>query len=310
VTGVSGPLPGLSLRRTSQGIAVLRVHHTCDPDKSSAEWRAKERAKFTSEAIFRQEIDIEYDAKQGALVYSEFEPQIHVIPNDQVPAKLTRYMSIDPHPRTPHAMLWVGIDQWSDWYVYRELWDSQVYGQARQLRDNDSENSYTVKEYVGAIVALEGNSIEWHNEETDDEYGIFRRGAKGENIVYRFMDQAGKAFRASGEGQQVETYAKRYDRFGIQCVDPKKSHESGEDAIRQLLKSRRHDTKGAWPRIHIAARCEELIMEFRRHRWKSIRKWTADRELFQEGSLVRTHMLDNLRYLATGDLCWIGNLAS
>jgi len=310
ISGFAGPVPGLSLRRTSQGLAVLRVLYSADPDKRAAGWLEAEEKKFTSRALFKQEVLIEYDAREGGLVYPEFDETIHVIPDEQVPKALTRFMSLDPHPRTPHAMLWVGVDEWSDWYVYRELWPSVVYGDSRQLRDNDSENTFTLREYAEAIAALERNEIEWHHAETDQEYGVYRLRHGGERIVYRFMDQAGKAFRASGEGAQIETYARRYDRYGIQCVDPRKSHESGEDAIRQLLKPRYHDARGSWPRLHIAASCRELILEFKKYRYKSIKHWRNQVELYQEGTQYRSHMLDNLRYLATGELAWIRNLKS
>ena len=319
----TGPLPGLSLRRTVDGKAVLRVHHTADPDKRSEEWRRRERAKFTSESIFKQEVDIDYEAKDGALVYPEFDESIHVIAPSAIPAKMTRYMSIDPHPRTPHAMLWVGIDIWSDWYVYREFWPSVVYGRAQQLKDTDLENSYTIKEYCGLIALIEGNWLEYQNEQKDDEYAIYRRSKAGdrledgriankpgENIVYRFMDQAGKAFRASGEGEQLETYARRYDRYGIQCVDPRKSHEAGEDAIRELLKPRRHDVHGQWPKVHISSDCPETILELRKLRYPKQSRFQPERELKQQAVEARRHLVDNFRYLATGEIRWIPSLAS
>jgi len=316
------PIPGMALRRTSDGIAVLRLHHYADPDKDDA-WRERERKKYTSQAYWDQEIDIKYDALDGQRVYPEFDPTIHVIPDDQVPAKLTRYMSIDPHPRTPHAALWVGIDHFGDWYAYRDLWPSVVYGNPKQLKDIDAERMFTVKEYAETMAVLEGNYIEWKNAETDHEYGIYRRvkvghrypwgsvsTRDGENIVYRFMDQAGKAFRASGENQREESYAERYDRFGIQCSDPYKIIEAGEDAVHELLKMRRHDVFGWWPRLHIAASAQELILEFQKHRRKSTKRNNGEAELKQDGVAYRRHVLDNLRYLATAQISYIPTLVS
>lgn len=302
----------MALRRTPEGIAVLRVHHLADPLKDEA-WRVRERRKYTSQAYWDKEIDIKYDALDGQRVYPEFDPTIHVIPDDQIPKQLTRYMSIDPHPRTPHAALWIGIDRWGDWYAYRELWPSVGYGDPRQVKDIDQEKSFTVKDYAETMAVLEGNYIEWKNAETDDEYGLYRRikagqmfpwnalaERNGEYIVYRFMDQAGKAFRASGENQQAESYAERYDRFGIQCQDPMKLHQAGEDAVHELLKPRRHETRGVWSRLHIGASLKELILELTKHRRKSTRRLTNELELKQDGVEYRRHLIDNLRYLATG----------
>ncbi len=183
-------------------------------------------------------------ALDGQRVYPEFDQSLHVIPDGRVPKRGCRYMSIDPHPRTPHAMLWVLVDEWDDWYVYRELWPSVVCGQSRNLRDTDMDKSFTIREYAETLAFLEGNYIEWHNAETRDEYGVYRRKPGGENLVYRFMDQAGKAFKASDEASLIETYARRYQRYGIECSDPRKSHQAGEDAIRDILKLRRHDVYG------------------------------------------------------------------
>lgn len=303
------PCPGVLLRQTEKGIPVLRVHYSADSDHTP-EWAASERAKYTSQSWWDLEMEILYDAKDGLLVYPEFDPAIHVIPDSQIPTRGCRFMSIDPHPRTPHAMLWVLIDQWSDWYVYRELWPSVFCGRPEAPKDDVQDKTYTIREYVEAIAALERNRIEWRLPATDDEYGIYRRNDGGENLIYRFMDQAGKGFMASGDGDAAESYTGRYSRFGIQCSDPIKSHKSGEDAIRDLLKVRNHDMRGPWPRLHIAQSCIELRMEFMKLRYPKTNSWNDERDLKQDPVKARSHMLDNLRYLATGRLSYIPNLVS
>jgi len=307
--GPSSPLPGLGFRRTANGIAVARVHWSADPDKTQA-WAEKEFAGYTDKAFWLQEMEIQYDARDGQRVYPEFDTSVHVITREEMPPRMTRYMAIDPHPRTPHAMLWVGIDQWSDWYVYRELWPSIICGLPKALKDTDEENSFTIRDYAETMAVLEGNELEWHNPETDREYGIYRMRAGGEKIVYRFMDQAGKAFRATGEGQQAESYAQRYARFGVQCQDPLKKHEAGEDAIRKLLKPRKHDIRGTWPKLHISADCPELILEFQKYKYKSMKRLNAEKELYQDGVEARCHLLDDLRYLATADIGYIPTMVS
>lgn len=298
------------MRRTKAGVAVVRLHYTADPSKSSRDWVAEERKKYSSEAWWRMEMEIEYDALSGQRVYPEFDPEVHVVPDDMVPKSGCRYMSIDPHPRTPHAFLWVLIDAFSDWWVYRDLWPSVVYGQPQNLKDTQEENVFTIRDYAETLAVLEGNSLEWRKPTTDDEYAIYRRRPGGELIVDRFMDQASKGFLASGDGQVQESYSTRYDRFGIQCRDPYKIHKSGEDAIRDLLKLRRHDRFGLWPRLHIAASCEELQVEFLKHKYKVSRSSSNENELRQEGVDARSHQLDNLRYLATSGASYIAALVS
>lgn len=304
------PVKGLSMRRTKNGVPVVRLHYSALPF-ATPEWIAKERARYTSMAWWDLEMEIKYDAMSGQRIYPEFDPAIHVVDPAEIPKRGCRYMSIDPHPRTPHAALWVLIDRFSDWWIYRELWPSVVCGEPRLLKDDEEDNSFTIREYAETYADLEGNLIEWRFPETDDEYGIYRRQSGGEYIIDRFMDQAGKGFIASGESQNEETYAKRYDRFGLQCRDPYKSHKSGEDAIRALLKPRRHDTRGLWPRLHISSACPELILEFTRHRYKKLTKGRSDeRELKQQGVEARSHLLDDLRYLATSNIAHIPTLES
>lgn len=294
------------MKRGESGAAIIRVHYSADPEKGDA-WVQVEKPKYT-EAYWEQEMEIRGDALLGTRVYPEFDSAVHVIPDELVPKRGCRFMSIDPHPRTPHACLWVLIDHWSDWYVYRELWPSICSGLPWNVRDTDTDKSYTIREYAETIAYLEGNELEYSDPETDQEYARYVRKPGGERIVARLMDQAGKGFNAAGEGQK-ESYARRYERFGIYCEDPIKSHEVGEDAIRALLKLRAHDTYGLWPRIHFAQSCREIILEMTRHRYKSHRP-SDERELSQAGIEARCHQIDNLRYLVTARLQYIESSAS
>ena len=311
------PCRGLLLKRTSAGVPVIRLHYSADP-RLTPEVIKQMRAAYSSDAYWNREMEIEYGALDGATVYPEFNAAIHVIPDDQVPRRGCRYMSIDPHPRTPHAFLWLLIDRWSDWYIYRDLWPSIVCGDPRRLRDDEEDHSYTISEYAETVAVLEGNVLRFKNPETDREYALYERSPyhpqdphrSGERIIFRLMDQAGKGFKATGEADLVETYARRYLRYGIQCEDPKKSHQTGEDAVRELLKPRRHDTKGEWPRLHIAQSCKELITEFPLHKYMVTKGASLERDLKQDRAQFRCHQLDNLRYLATSGASYIASLES
>lgn len=303
------PCQGLSMRRTQEGIAVVRLHYSALP-YATPEWVAQQRKRYTSQAYWDLECEIKYEALSGQRVYPEFDPAVHVVDDREVPKRGCRYMSIDPHPRTPHAFLWVLIDRYSDWYVYRELWPSVVSGQPRNIRDDEEDNQFTIREYCDTIATLEGNRLDWRNAETDDEYAVYRKTPGGEKIAERYMDQAGKGFLASGEQDRSESYAKRYARFDIQCSDPWKSTKGGEDAIHSLLKLRRHDSRGLWPRLHIAASVKELITELMKFRFKLTRRPSDEKELKQTGVEARSHQIDNLRYLATANLSYLPSMES
>lgn len=321
----------MALRRTRDGIPVLRLHYSANP-RCDEEWAKNERKKYTSQAYWDLELEIKYDALSGQRVYPEFDPSIHVLPADRIPKRLMRAMAIDPHPRTPHAALWVGIDHWSDWYIYREVWPSVVYGTPKTLRDDVQDNHFTIREYAELFAFEEGNSLKWHYPEEDEEYAEYVQAPLGicprcgdrvereaphcpnhrgpERIVERFMDQAGKGFLASSESQREETYTDRYYRFGISCIDPIKSHKAGEDFVHSLLKVRKHDFYGDWPRLHISDECPETILEFTKLRYQRHKTPSEEKELKQDPVEQRSHMIDLVRYLSLGRLSYIPDLVS
>lgn len=305
---VRRPCPGLTYGKTDRGWDVIHLHYSADPERN-ADWVKKHKATYSSEANWQKEQEINAYAKDGALVYPEFSA-IHLIDPSKIPDRGCCFMAIDPHPRTPHAMLWVMIDKWSDWYVYREMWPSVVYGMPRSLKDTDEERRFKIRDYAETIAAMEGNSLDFFRQETDAEYAKYKRG-RGEHIILRFMDQAGKAFgKSDNELGMSESYWERYQRYGIDCDAPVKQHASGEEAVRELLRPRYHEFRGTWPRLHISTACPEIILEFRRYRYKMLRRISPDRELPQEGIEARCHLLDLIRYLATAPIQYSDSQAS
>ena len=217
-------------------------------------------------------------------------------------------MAADPHPRTPHAFLWVLIDAADEWWIFREFWPSIVCGQSKDVKDGDDEALYSVQEYVEVVASLEGNEIVWVGD------GDSRRGElkiMGERPCNRFMDQAGKGFKLSAEGQPFVSYWDRYKKFGFSFREPYKRHDAGEDKIRDLLRLRKHETRQCWPRLHIAESCVELILEFKKYRYQSKQDFhPASHELSQKGMEKRCHLLDCLRYIATSKACYLASFTT
>jgi hypothetical protein len=78
----------MSVRTTSLGFRVLRLHYSADPDKDPATkpgeaWYAEAR-RGMPDARWRQEYELDYGALSGQLVFPTFEETIHVVPS-QVP---------------------------------------------------------------------------------------------------------------------------------------------------------------------------------------------------------------------------------
>ena len=65
-----------------------------------------------------------------------------------------------------------------------------------------------------------------------------------------------------------------------------------------------------WPKFHISDRCPELILELQRYRYKSMRRFSPDKELSQDGVEARCHQIDLQRYLATADIAPIPTMES
>lgn len=313
---VKTPCPGVLLGRNDKNHAVLYLHYTCDPDMTAE--RVQKMYSESDPVYWRQEMEMDAHARSGQLVYPEFDRDLHVIPHDEIPQSLCRFMVIDPHPRTPHAMLWIGIGKpdhhgRSDWYVYREYWPSNVYGVNLELSNSDDENFMYIEEYVEKIAALEGNYIEWRNKGNENMRGKYIRVKRGdvlpggagraehdgEWVIERLMDQAGKGFDVGGE-KQNKSIATRYDDYGIYVNDPDKNHARGEHAIHELLALKPHVLHGMWPRLHISDRCRELILEFSNYRYKKASS-NPEKELPQQGIEKRCHMLDCLRYVTNSN---------
>jgi len=292
------PCTGVSLHEHPRGFEFIRLHYAADPTLTTDRIESL-RLASPSQAHWRREMEIEPHALGGARVYPEYDESIHVIDDDKIPMDGTLYMSIDPHPRNPHAFLWLLVDRWNDMYIYRDYWPSIGYGVIKHQSDSAEDGKYLIKDYAEVVARFEGNELEWVNEHTHRERAryIYKNG---ERIYLRFMDYAARGFiTVSDSNKDEESYADRYLRFGINCVNPIKSHSAGEDVVHSALKVRGHEILGDWPRLHIASSCLELRAEMRNHKFLPTHGKPGTRDISTRESGFRTHQIDNLRYLLT-----------
>ena len=66
--------PGERIKRTKGGIPVVRLHYSVHPERNpdlNPDWKAAERRKYTSQADWDREQDIEDEAGGGELVFAE-----------------------------------------------------------------------------------------------------------------------------------------------------------------------------------------------------------------------------------------------
>lgn len=56
-------------------------------------------------------------------VFNEYDEKIHMVKNVfEIPGDWPRYMALDPHPRTPHAILYIAVDSMGRKWAYDEIW--------------------------------------------------------------------------------------------------------------------------------------------------------------------------------------------
>ena len=94
---------------------------------------------LTEEAIAEYEASLTEEERQcrlngiplelSGLIYKEFSREQHVLKElpigwtawNKPPRDWTRYVAIDPHPRTPHAVLFMAVDPFDNIYIYDEI---------------------------------------------------------------------------------------------------------------------------------------------------------------------------------------------
>jgi hypothetical protein len=307
---------GVSVRRIpsglpAAGIAVARIHVDADPTMDDLRREAL-RAKYTSEARYRREIQIEYEALEGELLYPEFSRTLNLCDPFDVSDRdyWTLYMALDPHPRTAHAMAWEAFNKHDDRIVCGEFWPEfgTVYA--------SDGGRWRTKDYAAAIQLFESDSqykpapFEWAN---------------GKRLVVRrrFMDTFGKA--ANSDEGDGEDYFESYRRLGIELtkkaiVDSKgseqvnlhfdpalKGHDNlakAQDSIARALAP----SKQGPPRMRCFNNLYELIDEFENVRFpKGTRRpgddfgleGTAGREMDERPITFQRHVVDCLHYIET-----------
>ena len=123
------------------GILVARLHYSADPEKNE-DWARVQRQRsidqFHSDLWWRQEMEIDANAALGAPLFPEFNREFTVCKPFPIPHEWTRWMGIDPHPRVPHAMLWLAVSPNDDWIFYREYWPSKIYGRRGDVPEDDN----------------------------------------------------------------------------------------------------------------------------------------------------------------------------
>ena len=293
---IAFPHPGVQTWQNVHGITVFRLHYSADPDKDAA-WAEKQRKAMTNPADYEQEYEINFSAKLGTLIYQLHE-EATLENSFPIPKDWTRYFALDPHPVVPHAALWLAVDKWGDFWAYRELWPSRIYGQRGNVPEDD--NRYGIKHYVETIQWLESRENP-ENSQLDEE------------IHTRVIDYAARAMGQGFFDERPEyNFQKRYeDLSGWSFKDCIKDNQAGPEKVNEWLKPRDIEqpdgTFKPKSKLHIFQdRCPELIHELKTNRFQQLTPILAERQdPTGKAMSKRNHLTDCLKYLAMAEIEYV-----
>jgi hypothetical protein len=268
---------GVSIRqipagKPGEGTKVVRLHYLADPTMTAGRIAAL-KSQYTSEARWNREMEIDYGALGGQLVFPGFDEGIHVVP-DRLPLDEkynTVWLACDPHPRTAHAFVWLAVNREGELAVVWSWWP-----QERHEREG-----MVVKDYVEGLRAVENAKL-----------------FPASHI--ELMDVAGRSFNAEEE----KSYFDKYREHGVYFNPAKKNRDLvGFDLINEALQPRPYtvgDKTEQRPLLTIMRGCgdnDELVwqMRFLRYReWKGI---VTDKDAPEEPQQKDRHLVDCLSYI-------------
>lgn len=204
-------MKGITVKENNNGVTAVFLHYSADPskDRSTPEGKAWfERAtRGMTPSMIAKELEINFRALHGKLVYEEWSPSIHLVEPYDIPTHWTRYHTIDPGYRNPCAMLWMAVKPNGDKILFREYYASDRL----------------VKEHISNIRSIEGNEvIQWR---TMDCSAWNREPNEGTSVAETY-EKAGYYFRKGSKDEAagiliVKDHLKFVPEIGISPGNPK-----------------------------------------------------------------------------------------
>jgi phage terminase large subunit-like protein len=193
----------------------------------------------------------------SGLIYKEFDANTHVVPSVDVKPQWSRYMAIDPHERTPTAVLWLAVDPHENMWIYDELW----------LGDMD------IKSIAQAINVQEG-ALPANVKLIDPHADKDNVAAGGFNVRKELMKNGVFCIRANSDPMLGKSRIK-------QALTPRYSH-----VLAKMV-----------PQLHIAAHCKQTIYEFQHYIWDEYKRNAEDYDKKETAKKKNDHFMDCLRYI-------------
>lgn len=106
------PMLGMEMTRNPlNGFVVVRTHYTADHYRRGT-WAARAAPKYGGMKSWRwrREMEIDWHARSGKLVFENFNPDLHRVKPRTLPAHWPRWIMVDPGWNNPMSILWVAVD--------------------------------------------------------------------------------------------------------------------------------------------------------------------------------------------------------
>ncbi|HLK54694.1 MAG TPA: hypothetical protein VKU42_14630, partial [Candidatus Angelobacter sp.] len=263
-------------------------------------------------------------AVAGELLFHEFTEEATLEKSFPIPAHWTRAKALDPHPRVPHAFLWLAVDPWGDGWIYRELWPSKCClrwenGKMAGSKGNvpEDDNRFRIKDYILTVKWLESAENDLVCADGQPESAHLK--GKPEHIYSRVIDYAARGFFDTTDSDDERNMQQRYEDWSVDPSvdypfsfdDAIKDRDTGIDMVNDWLRPRMVEMKDGEfkpkSKLHIFEdKCPELIHQLKTNRHEPLTAAMADKVDPQfKPRKKRNHLTDCLRYLAMANIVFV-----
>jgi len=164
---------------------------------------------------------------KSGMIYKEFDTMLHVVPYFKIPDDWTIVLGLDPHDRTPHAVIFCAINRDQDVFIFDEIHEHCLI---EDLAKKMKEKLKFLKT-VGPI--------------TMPAYSVIDTSAKTQNMI-------------TGRSYKEELGL----MYGFFCIDAHKDVLAGISKVREFL-----NYQNKKPNLYVMEHCRATIRQFRHYIW-------------------------------------------
>jgi hypothetical protein len=207
----SGLPKGVTVNRNKNGVLAISVHYSADPakDPDTPEGQAwlRHAKEGMTPSMWNKEMEMDFQALRGKLVYEEWNPEIHVVNPCSIPFDWTIIHAVDPGLVNPCAMLWAAVKPDGDIVFFDEYYvaEKTIKEHASAVRQKEGQMRVNWRiidsaAYIREQVAFShGTGPQTIAEQWESEGFYFHKGSRNEELgitkvheYLKFMPELGK----------------------------------------------------------------------------------------------------------------------